>query len=168
MSFIKKHILLLFVCCSLFFMASAIGQNTQWFDAEYALTSRDKAIYYRPMPKKTGDSYYIIDYYKNGNKYREGKAKSYQLVQEKFDGLVLYFFKNGVVSEKINFSNGVKEGPYAGYYESGDLREDGAFLYNKREGNWRVFYKNGKIKSKGKYREGEKVGVWKTFYKNVY
>lgn len=168
MFFNRTYILICFTVASLSGITTGTAQSTQWFDAEFNMTSREKAAYYRPMPKKTGDYYYIIDYYKNGNKFREGKAKSYQVAHEEFEGLLTFFFNNGVVAEKINYSNGKKNGLYAAYYISGDLKEDGSFLADKREGNWRIFYKNGKIKSKGKYRDGEKVGVWKTFYKNVY
>ncbi|WP_086031138.1 toxin-antitoxin system YwqK family antitoxin [Tenacibaculum holothuriorum] len=158
-------ILLMFVG---FLTYNVTAQETIWFDANWKETNKENAEYYRPTPKKQDNGFWIIDYYKNGNVQMEGFSKTNVPHEEKFDGLVLYYHKNGKPFHKANYKNGVLDGVRKVFYESGDLKEQGKYKEGKRDGIWKTFYKNGKIETKGKYRNGEKVGVWKTFYKNVY
>ncbi|QMU63040.1 MAG: hypothetical protein GKR88_01310 [Flavobacteriaceae bacterium] len=143
-------------------------QETIWFDANYTITTIEKATYYRPTPKEKRNNVLIIDYYKNGKKYREGKAKSVVLNNELFRGVVTYYYPNETIFKKITYKKGVIDGVYQEYYKTGELKESGRYNNGKKNGNWKLYNKSGKIKSKGTYRDGEKVGIWKIFYKNAY
>ena len=147
---------------------SAIAQSKVWLDKDHNETTEKKGIYYRPFPKKKRNSYLIIDYYRNGNKYREGKASFVTPNKENFKGVVTYYYKDGKIAKKEKHKNGQVNGLYQEYYPSGELKVDGNYYDGKKEGVWKYYYKTGKIKTKGKYREDEKVGIWKTYYKNVY
>lgn len=171
-SFLNKNksifyasILLIFL---LIFSSATEVQETIWLDKDFNETIQEKAVYYRPSPRKVRSKFMIIDYYKNGNKYREGKAKSTVLNREEFNGVLTYYHKNGIVSKKVSYQNGKKDGIFYEYFDTGELNVEGKYENNLEEGTWKIYYRTGKIKSKGKYREGEKVGVWKTYYKNVY
>ena len=175
-----------------FLTVSVSAQETVWFDSNWNPTEKEKATYYRPMPKVKNNGYWIVDYYMNGTKQMEGFSFSKVVNKEKFDGLVKYYFANGVLYQEINFEEGEIEGErriyfesgkiknereYRGgkadgkffeYYKTGELHMNGNYDEGLKDGVWKIYYKNGKIKERGKYEKGEKIGIWKTFYKNVY
>ena len=150
-----------------FSTSSITAQKTIWFDANWNQTDETKAEYYRPMPKRIKNGYWIIDYYKNGQVRMEGFSKISKLGKEEFEGLVIYYYQNGNASHKANYKRGNLHGLRKVFYESGELKEQGRYDHGKRSGMWKTFYKNGKINEKGKYRDNEKSGIWKTFHKNI-
>lgn len=150
------------------FVAFSFTQAKVWLDEDLNETTEKNGVYYRPNPEKKRSGYFIIDYYKNGNKFRDGKAKSTKVKNENFYGFVNYYYQNGKLSKIEKYKDGKLDGDYVEYYESGQVRVMGSYENGKEEGVWKIFNKSGKIKNKGKYRDGEKVGVWKTYYKNVY
>lgn len=160
----------LFLLCSLqgFFVGSIEAQEKMWLDKKHNLTSEKNGVFYRLAPAKKRSGYYIIDYYKDGSKYREGKAEFATVGREKFSGLVTYYFNNGTISKKERYKKGLLDGLYKEYYRSGELKIDGAYDKGYEEGVWKFYHKTGKIKTKGRYKNGEKVGKWITYYRNVY
>lgn len=174
-----------------FLSFSVSAQETMYFDANWNSISKDKATYFRPKPKVQENGFWIVDYFMDGTKQMEGFSLNDVPNNEKFHGLVKYYFQNGVIFQEINFEKGKidgirkvyfesgkiktntkyindkKEGKYYEYYETGELFSRGNFENNFKEGNWKTFYKNGKIKEKGNYVKDEKAGTWKIFYKNL-
>lgn len=146
----------------------SFAQGTVWLDENHKASTKEDGAFYRPIPAKKRSGYYIIDYYKNGSKYREGKAEFMTVQKEKFRGFVTYYYKDGTVSKKEKYKNGYLDGPYKEYYPTGETKVDGVYNKGKRERVWKIYYKTGKIKTKGKYRNNEKVGEWTTFYRDVY
>lgn len=144
------------------------SQETIWFDTGFQKTTKEKAAYYRPVPEKKRSNFLIIDYYKNGKKFREGKGKSNSLNNELFQGVVTYYFSDGTIFKEVSYKKGIIDGNYLEYYATGELKESGKYNKGKKDGGWKFYNKSGKIKTKGTYKDGEKVGVWKTFYKNAY
>ena len=167
----RKVYLTLFVVT--FFVSGVFVLNAQapkkvWLDKDHKEVTERDGIYYRVAPQKRRSGYYIIDYYKNGNVYREGKAELTTVGREKFSGLLTYYFNNGTIAKKERYRRGVLNGLYKEYYPSGELKIDGAYDKGYAEGVWKYYHKTGKIKTRGRFKNGEKVGIWKTFYKNVY
>tara|TARA_B100000787_G_scaffold170052_1_gene163693 strand:- start:46791 stop:47312 length:522 start_codon:yes stop_codon:yes gene_type:complete len=160
-SFFSVSVLLLFFIFS-------YTQGVVWLDVNHDQVTEEKGIFYRPIPEKKRGTYLIIDYYKSGKKYREGKALSLSVKGESFKGFVTYFYIDGSISKKEKYKEGVLNGPYKEYYPSGELKIDGVYDGGVKERVWKIYYKTGKIKTKGKYRNGEKVGEWTTFYRDVY
>jgi len=160
--------LFIFLFLFVFSVDSIFAQKKVWLDRNHKKTSQEKGVYYRPAPEKKRSAYYIIDYYKDGNKYREGKAEFTTVGREKFTGVLTYYFHNGTTAKKERYKRGVLNGLYKEYYPSGELKIDGNYDKGYEEGVWKFYHKTGKIRTKGKYKNGEKVGIWKTFYKNVY
>lgn len=147
---------------------SLSAQETTWFDSNWKKTTKEKASYYRPVPKKIKNGFWIVDYYMDGNILKEGFGINFTKNKEGFEGLVVAYHPNGKPSSKANYRKGKLHGVRRTYYDTGELKEQVRYTHGKENGVWKTFYKTGKIKTKGKYRDGEKVGVWKTFYKNVY
>ena len=162
-----------------------------WFDGNWTQTDKEKAVYYRPVPKKEKNRFWIVDYYLNGTIQMKGFSFNNIPNEEEFDGLIKYYFESGTIWQEVNYTSGeidgirkiyyksgklknkrnyIKdkiEGNFQEFYETGELLERGTYKNNLREGAWKMFYKNGKIKEKGRCKKGEKAGVWKVFYKNV-
>ena len=174
---------------AVFFIASMTAQESNvWFDANWNETTKDKAVYYRPTPKKQDDGYWIVDYYINGTVQMKGLSKNNKVNKEIFYGLVRYYFDSGVLHQEVNYvegkiqgdrkifypsgklhiqrdyQNGKPEGQHSEYYDTGELKERGMYENGLKEGVWKVFYKNGKIKEKKKFAKGNKTGIWKIFY----
>ena len=131
----KKSILILLAF--LLFSILAKAQGKVYFDANWNITTKEKAVYYRAVSNKETKKDWIIDYYISGKKAKEVSSKK-----------------------------GRAQGKFSMFYESGELMISGRYINDKKDGMWKTFSKNGKIQEKGKYKDGEKVGVWKTFYKN--
>ncbi|MEE9407128.1 MAG: hypothetical protein V3V28_03530 [Polaribacter sp.] len=162
-----KTTTLLIVLVVGFLVQSLSAQETIYFDSNWSLSVKDKAAYYRPVPKKVDKGYWIIDYYISGKKQMEGLSKTNQPNKEMYVGAVNYYHENGAKFQKVNYVNGKPDGKFYEYYDTGEMQRTGKYDTGLREGNWKVYYKNGKIQEKGKYKKGEKAGVWKTFYKNI-
>jgi|TARA_B110000196_G_scaffold306499_1_gene305174 antitoxin component YwqK of YwqJK toxin-antitoxin module len=150
------------------FLFLSFTQGVVWLDENHNQVTQENGVFYRPIPEKKRSIYLIVDYYKNGNKYREGKAASFAVKNEGFKGYVTYFYSDGSDYKKEKYKNGVLDGSYKEYYPTGELKIDGVYDRGVKERAWKIYYKTGKIKTKGKYRNGEKVGEWTTFYRDVY
>jgi len=162
----KISVFTLFALISFLFLS--FTQVVVWLDENHDEVNEANGIFYRPIPNKKRSTYLIVDYYKGGAKYREGKATSLIIKKENFKGLVIYFYKDGSVLKTEKYKNGDLDGPYKEYYPTGELKVDGVFGKGLKERAWKIYYKTGKIKTKGKYRNGERVGEWTTFYRDVY
>ena len=112
------------------------------------------------------------DYYSNGQiktvaTYRgevpEGIRREYDQSGKIVQGFV---FKNGaVVGEGIVSDDGVKDGSWKEYYDSGKLRALGAYDKGKQVGEWIYYYPDGKVEQRGKFsKTGKFEGNWKWFF----
>ena len=73
------------------------------------------------------------------------------------DGIVI---GDGIVDEE-----GLKQGPWKEYHDSGELKAIGKYVDGKKIGEWKWYYKNGKIEQIGAYLKNEKPdGEWKWYY----
>lgn len=145
-----------------------LGQKRVWMDKNHKKSSEEFGMFYRIIPPKKRVGFPLVDYYKNGKKYREGKSESMEIEKEFFKGLVTYFYPQGSILKKEKYKAGILDGSYKEYYSTGELRVDGIYDKGFKVGIWKIYYKSGKIKTKGRYRKGEKVGEWTTFYRDVY
>ena len=66
-----------------------------------------------------------------------------------------------------SFKDGVAEGPWATYYENGQLQRKGDYKNRKREGPWEAYYDNGQLQGKGDFKKGKMEGHWVFFFENV-
>lgn len=72
------------------------------------------------------------------------------------------FYKNGAVSEELNYVNGKLHGQYFCWDEEGKILIEGKYENGLEQGFW-TFYNHGVRTSLGSYRYGCKSGIWKYF-----
>ena len=94
------------------FLFLSFTQVIVWLDKNHDQVSEENGIFYRPIPNKKRSVCLIVDYYKSGAKYREGKASSLVIKKENFKGLVNYFYEDGSVLKTEKYKNGILDGPY--------------------------------------------------------
>jgi antitoxin component YwqK of YwqJK toxin-antitoxin module len=80
--------------------------------------------------------------------YIDGRIKQegYKNNEGKIDGTLFNYYKNGIVSSKINFTNGIQEGEAFYYDSSGKLTNVTNFRNSKLNGKETHYYENGNIK----------------------
>ena len=150
------------------FLFLSFSQGVVWLDENHNQVTQDNGKFYRPFPEKKRNVYLIVDFYKNGTKYREGKAEFHVANKEVFKGFVTYFYPEGSILKKEKYKDGLLDGPYKEYYPTGEVKVEGIYGEGFKQRAWKIYYKTGKIKTKGKYRNDKKVGEWTTFYRDVY
>lgn len=114
-----KKFLLLLVFASAFFYS----QNRIYFDSAWAVTSKDKSVYYRETEKK-GDLTLIKDYYKNGTLQMDGLASDPTPGTEIYEGKVSWYYPNGRLQSFVTYKNGSYVGESKSYDENGSLTGD--------------------------------------------
>ena len=102
-------------------------------------------------------------YHKNGKPsitatYHKGKAEG---IRREFDtaGNVIkgYIFDNGLKKyEGITDLNGLRQGVWKEFYETGELRSKGSYKNSSPIGNWNFFYPDQTIEIEGSYNKKEK------------
>jgi antitoxin component YwqK of YwqJK toxin-antitoxin module len=111
--------------------------------------------YYNSLKDSTW-SYY--SYYEKTLTVRESYAKGAR------HGLMMHYYNNGDVSEKIEWKNDKKDGIWEQYFRGNVLKLKGSYINDKLEGVFLVYYEDGKPFVKGTYTNNQRNGMW-TFYK---
>ena len=127
-----------------------------YYDKDWKVTSKAKALYYRLMPmKELGDLVLLQDFYINGTPQFEGYAlkknesvyagdivwydedgNNYDFRQFRNDTqnlTLLYYHPNGKVRKKVQYKNGVKEGEAVIYSTDGTVLMKGIYVEGKPE-----------------------------------
>ena len=148
-------------------------------------TKAGTVIATRDFSKGDG-SCYVIMYNQKGNKVSEGllnKERQNEGVWKyyhqnspqpmsvetfrngKLHGKSTVYYKNGKIASETYYKDGIKDGLYKKYSESGIVLEEIPYKNNQFFG--KVIYRdiNGKVISEGMYERGLKKGIWK-FYEN--
>lgn len=79
------------------------------------------------------------------------------------NGTEINFYRNGVKSELIEWSNNIRNGKWNWYYDNGKIRMKANNIMGKREGYFSFYHENGLPYIQGKYKNDLRDGVWK-FY----
>ena len=106
-------------------LSASFTQSYVWLDENHNQVTQENGKFYRPIPEKKRSVYLIVDFYKNGTKYREGKAESLIANKEVFKGFVTYFYPDGSISKKEKYKNGFLDGPYKEFYPTGEVKVEG-------------------------------------------
>ena len=114
------------------------------------------------------------NYYPNGkvksigsykNNIPEGITRNYSEEGKIIDAKI--FNKGIIVGDGIVDEQGLKQGEWKEYYETGELKSQGKYNNGLKIGEWKFYYKNGKIEQTGIYLKNEKPdGEWKWYYEN--
>lgn len=147
----------LFVIVFLSIVTNIFGQkDTLYFDANWHVTAKDSASFYRPMPlEKVGDLYQVKDFYANGNRQMEGFWSDVE--NEILEGKSTWYYPTGVVMQVQHYRKGKRNGEALYYSKKGHLRAKG--IYKDDAYFTGAFLDeccyNGYIPE---YKEGKKVG----------
>jgi antitoxin component YwqK of YwqJK toxin-antitoxin module len=131
---------------------------------------------------------YLITYYSDGYKKSEGPVDSNTKIKrgiwkfyypngrllrtttylnDKKNGVSIQYFKDGTISDSVNYKDNNFCGRVKFYYPNGQLNfaayYDDKFL---QQGEFTLFYANGKISQKGLHKNGLMVGKWYKYYEN--
>lgn len=104
-------------------------------------------------------------FYNNGKIFQKGKIvngkyKDTMCYYDLYGKLIKYFLlKNDTVIEYY-----INDGPYKGYYQTGEIADNGIVKNHDRGENWIRYYKNGKIKWIEKLNERTGLTTW--YYEN--
>ena len=101
----------------------SIAQDRIYFDSAWAVTTKEKAVFYRETEQK-GNLTLLKDYYKNGTLQMEGLASDTTPGEEIFDGKVTWYYPNGKVQSFTHYKNGRFVGESKGYDEDGKINTD--------------------------------------------
>jgi YD repeat-containing protein len=75
--------------------------------------------------------------------------------------------KGNLLGEGIIDDEGLKQGPWKEYYQTGELRAEGEYLDGARYKKWKFYFKDGSIEQHGAYLAGGKPhGMWKWYYED--
>lgn len=127
-------------------------------------------IFYDPLKNKVSEGKVVNKVYDGQWKYYHKTSKQIMTIENytkgKLEGLRSVFYPNGKMAEEILYKNGLKNGPYKKYTESGIIIEETNYKNNQFDG-LAIFRDadDGMIVSKGKFVNGKKVGIWQFFQK---
>jgi antitoxin component YwqK of YwqJK toxin-antitoxin module len=100
------------------------------------------------------------EFYPNGKPFVTGQFKEGRQVGE-----WTYYFEDGQVNRKTNYSNGKLDGSWEVFRADGTLAAKRSFKDGERDGEWITYDATGKQKlSEEHYVKGERDGEWKSWY----
>ncbi len=79
------------------------------------------------------------------------------------DGLWQWYTETGLMAEKGVYRAGLRDGEWEWFYESGTLRKKGKFVDDKENGPWEEYHEDGKLKKKGNFIYGDLDGMLQEF-----
>ena len=125
----------------------------------------DWILYYSDGSKQAEGKYkdgkkigYWKHYYENGNIESEGGYSS----SGKQDGLWKEYFESGILSEEINYYDGLYDGHFKAFNDSGEIIIQGKYKEDYEDSTW--VYTSGDHYEFGAYNDGLKVGEWRAYY----
>lgn len=122
----------------------------------------------------------LVNYEVRTDYYRNGKVKIVQSYKDNIpegirkeysqDGKInqAYIYKNGIiVGQGIVDEQGMRQGPWKEFYETGEKAGEGHYLNNLRQGEWKFYFKGGSVEQIGKYdQKGRPEGKWKWYFES--
>jgi antitoxin component YwqK of YwqJK toxin-antitoxin module len=84
-----------------------------------------------------------------------------QHVGQREVGHFVHYWKNSKIKQvEGNYKNGLKEGLWSYWYETGQLMRQGSYKADLAEGLWASYLRNGELESRGTYLNDRKSGFW--------
>jgi antitoxin component YwqK of YwqJK toxin-antitoxin module len=140
------------------------------------------------LTKKTDSGWYRNDYYLADNRPQMRGLFSDSACKQK-NGFFSYYYPNGVLSSKGNYSNNKKQGLWLSYHNNGMMKDSTMFINGKATGisiGWYAdgymsdsvhigddgiavkvdWFNNGNISSAGRLINDKKAGKWVFYHSN--
>lgn len=74
------------------------------------------------------------------------------------------YHPNGVISDELEYENGIAHGMEKRFYEDGTLAQEGKVQYDKEVGLWKMYYPNGQLKQQATFVDGQLEGEVIAYY----
>lgn len=104
----------------------------------------------------------VKNYHENGKLKEAYEVNSQGLKNGKFQA----FYESGQLLESSNYKNNLLEGKRYFYYESGQVEEEQQYVKGKLNGEQYGFHENGKLKFKSNNIENKLTGEYFSYYNN--
>jgi TonB family protein len=173
-----KYVLLFLFVISISYQAHSQKRAVTFYDSAWALTSKERGVYYRVGIIDTLHYQYygeVAEFYKNGKRLMRGNFKA-SIKQDTF----FFYYPSGQLETKGVYRNNVRKGIWTNYYESGSVKErlefDDEFVavkeYYDENGTPKIVDGNGEWKAaydveptkvlsiKGNFVAGRRSGEW--------
>ena len=92
----------------------------------------------------------------------EGIRREYDTLGNVIKGYI--FVKGWMRYDGVTDLNGLRQGLWKEYYETGELRSIGNYSNSRMIGEWKFLFPNQKLEIIGSYRNGKKEGEWFWYY----
>ncbi|MEO0896315.1 MAG: energy transducer TonB [Bacteroidota bacterium] len=137
------------------------GQDSTYYNKNWQEVQASEA-YYLKVSTDSADQVVIRSYYMN----QQLRSRE-QFIEGRYRraiGEFYYFHPNGKRSKTMAYQNGMREGSYREWYESGHLKERGNYLQDKLHGLQESYYENRQLKRSRTYRKGVPYDQIKSYY----
>lgn len=93
-----------------------------------------------------------------------GLAYEVNYRNDKRDGVMRWWDKQGNLIKVLHYDNGKLEGWEINYYPSGKLKSKQLYRDDKREGVYKEYFDNGNLALEVPYKHGKKEGIQREYY----
>ena len=105
--------------------------------------------------------------YINAEKLNEEDGLMYHPdTKELYSGDVFKNYLGGKTEFEGSYKDGIKDGLYTGWYESGQKEFEGTYKNGEKDGKWTKWYEDGRKEHEKTYKDGDKTGVWTWWFLN--
>ena len=94
------------------------------------------------------------------------KAIDYKKITDDYTGWAKRIWDNGQIKALGQITDGMKDGLWTEWYESGNKLTEVNYKAGKMDGITTLWHENGKKQSESKYKDGKHNGPWKHWYEN--
>ncbi len=143
---------------SLLFLKMFFCQNTEpvYYDQDWKVTSKAKALYYRLMPmKEIGELVLIQDFYINGTPQFEGCA--FKKDEDAYVGDIVWYDKNGNDDNFRQYRNDTKNLTLTYYHVNGKIRKKVQYKNGVKHGETIIYSTDGTVLMKGLFEKGKPI-----------
>ena len=89
-----------------------------------------------------------------------------EIVDKAQQGFWEFFYQDGSIQERANWTNGKVNGAFQSYYPGGKLKLEGTYLKGNQSGLWKVYFKNGAINEIVNWKDNKLEGPFEAFYED--
>lgn len=103
---------------------------------------------------------YQLDFFHGDNVIARRTYRAGKLVLSEGDipdGIVTESYENGNVKSIISYLSGKRNGPFWGFYESGQLKGAGAYRNDIPDGTCKLYYESGNLMAEWEMIDGKEV-----------
>ena len=93
----------------------------------------------------------------------ENKIIEYDVVNGMKQGDFLLYYESGKMEIKGHLDHNKNVGHWQYFYESGQVESEGLFVNNLPDGIWKWYNRSGTLREEGSYKNGQRFGTWRQY-----